>query len=82
MVGAAESTRRFKVYARHLDHHNARLVEETSFEAAAIAYMEDFDLSASIGDAPELRVIVRDVGTGREHCFKLDLGTGQTTSCG
>ncbi len=82
MTHAAESTRRFRVHARHIDYHHARMVEETSFEAAAVAYLEDFDLSAPIDDGLEFRVIVRDLGTGHEHCFKLDLDTGETTACG
>jgi hypothetical protein len=75
-----ENPRRFRVYARHLDRHHARLVEETSFEAAAIAYVEDGDLSFPADD--DLRVIVHDIGTGHEHCFRLDLATGETEPCG
>jgi hypothetical protein len=78
----AENTRRFRVYARHLDSHHARFVDETSFEAAAIAYVEDGDLPLPAGDDGAMRVIVHDVGTGREHCFRLDLATGETKPCG
>ncbi len=82
MSNNAESTRRFRVCACHAGHHHARFVEETSFEAAAVAYLEQFDLSAPIDDQVALRVIVHDVQTGREHCFKLDLDTGETIPCG
>ncbi len=82
MTNLAESTRRFRVYARHVDSHHARLVEETSFQAAAVAYLEGFDLSAPLDDDVEFRVIVRDVGTGHEQCFKLDLDSGETIPCG
>jgi hypothetical protein len=82
MTYAAEGTRHFRVYARHVDRHHARLVEEASFEAAAVAYLEDFDLSAPIDDDQEFRVIVHEIGTGHEHCFRLDLDTGETTPCG
>jgi hypothetical protein len=82
MSNAAETTRRFKVYARHVDHHHARFLEEPSFEAAAVAYLEAFDLPVPIDGGGGFRVIVRDVGTGHEHCFKLDLDTGQASPCG
>jgi hypothetical protein len=39
-------------------------------------------LSAPIDDQVALRVIMHDVQTGREHCFKLDLDTGETIPCG
>lgn len=67
-------TRRFSVHARHVDHHHARLLDETSFEAAAVAYVEDFHPAVS-GDT-EMRVIVREVGTSHEYSFRIDLDTG------
>jgi hypothetical protein len=82
MTNAAETTRRFRVHARHLDRHHARLVEESSFEGAAVAYLENFDLPASAGGGGETQIIVHEVGTGHEHCFTLDLETGETTPCG
>ncbi len=82
MTHAAESTRRFRVWARHLDRHHARLVEETSFEGAAVAYLEDFDLPAPVDGTGEIHVIVHDTGTGHEHCFALDLWTGVAAPCG
>jgi hypothetical protein len=30
----------------------------------------------------DVRVIVHDVASGREHCFRVDLSTGETSSCG
>jgi hypothetical protein len=75
------SVRRFKVHAWHLDGHHARLVEEASFEAAAVAYLECFDLSIPIEDDHEVRVIVLDVETGHQHCFRVDLESGDTAPC-
>lgn len=72
-------TRSFSVRARHVDVHHARLVEEPTFEAAAIAYIEDFPLSTDGG--PDISVIVRDVDSGQEHCFHIDLETGETAPC-
>ena len=74
-------TRFFRVHAGHVDNHHARLVEESSFEAAAVAYLEGFDLAAAGGDE-DIRVIVHDVGTGHEHCFRVDMTSGETAPCG
>ena len=71
--------REFSVHARNVDSHHARLVRERSFAAAAIAYVEDFDVRG--GDL-EVSVIVRDISSGHEHCFRIDIGTGEMTSCG
>jgi Family of unknown function (DUF5961) len=79
MTDLAIGARRFSVRARHLDAHHARLLSEATFEAAAIAYVEDL-LAASPAEA-ELSVIVRDVVSGHEHCFRLDLATGGTAPC-
>ena len=74
--------RRFSVHARHLDRHHARLVEEATFEAAAVAYAQD--LAEAGVDAPmgAVNVVVRDVESGHEHCFRLDLDSGETAACG
>lgn len=82
MTHDSESSRRFRVYARDVDSHHARLVEETSFEAAAVAYLEGFDLPAPMSGQGEIQIIVHDVGTGHEHCFRLDLVNGEATPCG
>ena len=72
MNHADKSPRPFKVYARHVDRHHTRVVQEASFEAAAVAYLEDFDLSEPVDDNPEIRVIVQDVQTGHQHCFTIE----------
>jgi len=82
MTHIAGITRRFRVHARHIDGHHARLLEESSFEAAAVAYLEDFASHAPGSDGREISVIVHEVGTGHEHCFKIDLDSGEAISCG
>ncbi len=72
--------RSFSVYARHIEAHHARMVEESSFEAAAVAYVEDFH--PMVIDVPDISVIVRDVASGHEHCFRIDLDTGDVARCG
>ena len=71
--------RSFSVHARHVDAHHSRVVNEASFEAAAIAYLEH--LSVLTGE-PEVSIIVHDVQSGHEQCFKVDLETGETEPCG
>jgi hypothetical protein len=71
--------RRFIVRARHLEGHHARTLEEVSFEAAAVAYLEDLHAP---GETEEVSVIVRDLASGHEHCFRIDLASGETAPCG
>ena len=71
---SASKNRDFLVHARHVDRHHARRVSETSFEAAAIAYLEH--LPHAPDATSEIGVIVRDLETGHEHSFRVDLETG------
>ena len=80
MTQVAGDTRTFSVRARDVDSHHARTLEEASFEAAAVAYVEDFHPPVGAGD--DISVIVREIETGHEHCFRIDLGTGETAPCG
>lgn len=70
----------FTVRARHLHGHHARSLDETSPEAAALAYLED--LGPDTDEDTAVAVIVRDDETGREQCFRIDLETGETAPCG
>jgi len=74
-----EPSRRFSVHARQDDHHPAQIVEEASFEAAALAYVEDFHPPADSGG--EIQVVVCDLANGHEHCFRIDLGGGEAQPC-
>ena len=74
----ASESRRFSVHARHVEAHHARVLEERSFEAAAVAYAEDLH---AIGDEYEISVIVRELDSGHEHCFRIDLESGDTAAC-
>ncbi len=80
MTTAATRIRQFRVHAGPSGHHPAQIIEEASFEAAAVAYAEDFD--PPIDGEPEVRVIVRELATGHEHCFLIDLVSGETAACG
>ncbi len=72
-------TRTFRVHARHLDAHHASTLREPSFEAAAVAYVED--LHELPADGQVVSVIVRDIESGHEHCFRIDLENGETSAC-
>ncbi len=74
MTASTPDLRRFSVHARHQDRHHARVFNEPSFEAAAIAFVEDLHLGAGEGD--EVGLVVRDLQSGHEHAFRLHLGTG------
>lgn len=80
MAKTQSATHRFRVHARDGDRSHGRVLEESSFEAAAVAYLEDF---VSVGaEAHEIRVIVTNLDDGHEHCFLVDLDTGETAPCG
>jgi hypothetical protein len=81
MPRSVKQLRQFSVHARHLDARRDRVIEEVSFEAAAIAYVEDFALPTDDIDH-QLSVIVRDLVHGDEHCFMIDLDTGAAKPCG
>ena len=61
--------RRFRVRARHEDTHLGRIVEEPSFEAAAMAYAEHLPVHADEGQA--ISIIVHDLDSGHEHSFLI-----------
>ena len=74
MPQTLETTRTFRVHARHTDLHHARTLQEPSFEAAAVAYVEHLhELPAEGGD---ISVVVREVDTGHEHSFRVNLDGG------
>jgi hypothetical protein len=80
MTDVLPSARRFRVRTLHADDHHGYVVAELSFEAAAVAYLEDRPIFTDEHD--EIRVIVRDLESGHEHCFRIDLETGETAPCG
>ena len=81
MTQVIEETRRFSVHARHVDAHHARVLEERSFEAAAVAYVEDFS-HASQRRAMRSASSCAISAAAIEHCFRIDLDTGVTAACG
>ena len=70
--------RKFCVHAADLAH-SSHIVEEVSFEAAAVAYAEDYTVTP--GEDDDLRVIVQDMADGLTHCFCISLESGTTAPC-
>ena len=64
---ATTRNRRYRVRARHEDVHHGRLLDEPTYQAAAIAYVEHLPISES--ERSGISVIVQDVETGHEHSF-------------
>jgi Family of unknown function (DUF5961) len=71
--------RRFRIYPRHQAGGHARVLTEVSFEAAAVAFVEDFAPAPDAG--MEIAIHVLDLDSGVEHCFRIDLETGATSPC-
>jgi hypothetical protein len=70
--------RAFTVHAQD-DARRGHRVEGASFEDAAIAFVE---LWSPEPDADgDVSVIVREIETGVRHCFRIDLGSGETAPC-
>jgi hypothetical protein len=71
--------RRFNVRLRHQGAHGGRVLTETSFEAAGVAFAEDWAPHPETG--ADVAVIVRDEETGQERCFRIDLAAGDAEPC-
>ena len=67
-------------YLVHLKPQSGRRrVSGTSFEDAALAYLEACHPPADAEG--EVSLIVREEGSGAEQCFRIDVETGRTEPC-
>jgi hypothetical protein len=82
MTEFAQAGRLFRIRTLQADadDHHGHILAGASFEAAAVAYLEARPVVAG-GDG-EIRVLVHDLDSGHEHCFRIDLQTGETARCG
>ena len=71
--------RRFRVYPRQQGGSHGRVLAEVGFEAAAVAFIEDFAPAPDMGS--DIVIHVLDLDSGLEHCFRIDLETGATAPC-
>lgn len=72
--------RRFTVHEASEDRARGRTVEAVSFEDAALAFLEHWH-PAAMPDREDVTLIVTECDTGREHCLRLDPGTGDSAPC-
>jgi hypothetical protein len=54
--------------------------DESTAEAAAVVFLETWGAEGE--ETGQAAVIVRELETGREHCFRIDLDTGEAQPCG
>jgi hypothetical protein len=81
MSQTAPGPSRFRVRALDADDHHGRIIMGSSFEEAAIAYIEDSPATATEEHA-WIRIVVHHMDSGQEHCFRIDPDTGDTAPCG
>uniref|UniRef100_B0T9E1 Uncharacterized protein n=1 Tax=Caulobacter sp. (strain K31) TaxID=366602 RepID=B0T9E1_CAUSK len=72
-------TQTFRVHARDDDHNHAHSVDAVSFEDAAVAFVEMWHPPVDADN--EVSIVVRQVDSGVEHCFRIDLDSGQAAPC-
>ena len=74
------ATQAFHVYAAHDGRTHGHTIEGESPEDAAIAFVEAWHPAADADG--DVQVFVREEGSGREQCFRIDLSSGDTQPCG
>lgn len=72
--------RQFEVFTRKGHSSTARLISESSLEAATVTFLEEFGL-AMYDDEEELTLYLHDIEGGHSHCFKIDLHIGRVEEC-
>ena len=71
--------RRYCVHGVAESASRGHVVEEASFEAAALACVEDHH---PVGDHGEdVSLYVEDLDSGERQCFRIDLETGEAAPC-
>lgn len=69
--------RRFSVHGVEDAPSRSVLVQATTFEDAALEYLEHRHL-----EDHEVSLLVEDCATGERQCFRIDPATGETAPCG
>ena len=59
--------------------HQTHRVEGASFEEAAFEFVDRWHPEGT--ETGDVAVIVTDCVTGEQHCFRLDLETGEAGAC-
>jgi hypothetical protein len=71
--------RRFSVHAMSEGRHRSEIVYGSGHEDAAIGFVEHHTPPLDADD--HVSVIVHDCESGQEHCYRIDLGTGEAAPC-
>ena len=61
------------------DPRRRHRLEAAGFEDAAVAFVELYH--PSVDAAGAVAVLVRDLETGVQHCFRIDLDDGEIAPC-
>jgi hypothetical protein len=61
------------VHIHGLPGRHARILDEPSVEAAALAWLEDSSAWLDAAGASDVTLIVRELDCGAEHCLRFDL---------
>lgn len=69
-------TRAYSVHGLDEAPSRSRRVRATSFEAAALIFLE-----AHAPEGEEAALMIEDCETGERQCFRIDLETGETAPC-
>lgn len=76
---STEQTRRFAVHAAADERARGHTVEAVSFEDAALTFLEAWHPQTDADG--DVTLVVTECETGREHCLRVDAGTGETAPC-
>lgn len=74
-----QPSRRFAVHEASEDPARGHAVEAVSFEDAALEFLEAWHPQTDADG--DVTLVVTDCETGREHCLRIDAGTGETAPC-
>lgn len=78
-MSAAAEPRRFLVHPCHERAEGHVVADASDFHEAALIFVERWGPAADAED--EVSLIVCDCETGRQECFRIDLGTGEAAPC-
>lgn len=72
-------TQTYRVHAHGEDASHGHAVDAVSFEDAAVAFVELWHPPVDADN--EISLIVRETESGVEHCFRIDLDSGEAAPC-
>ena len=75
----AAEPRRYLVHPAHERAQGHVVADARDFHDAALIYVERWTPAPDAED--EVALVVCDCETGRQECFRIDLGTGETSPC-